>query len=241
MTISRTDAAMNVGPPMSARPAGYRPALSPALASTNENSPICAITNPLAAATESGYPIASAAPAVMTTLRIRTIATATRIERQVSQSRTGTSSSIPTETKNIALKRICSGMISPKACWLKRLSLTTNPARNAPSERLTPARLVNHAVPKQIATTASRNSSGEQVRATRSSSGGMTRRATASTMAMMPSALASAMTMSAAEPTAASQHRDEQDHHDDGEVLKDQQAERDLPQVVSLSPRPRGA
>ena len=60
---------------------------------------------------------------------------------------------MPTETKNVALKRICSGRISPSACWLKRLSLTTSPARKAPSDRLTPARLVRNAVPKQIAMT----------------------------------------------------------------------------------------
>ena len=49
---------------------------------------------------------------------------------------------MPTETKNVALNSIWSGRISPSAYSLKRLSLTTSPARNAPSERLTPARLV---------------------------------------------------------------------------------------------------
>ena len=107
---------------------------------------------------------------------------------------------MPTETKNVALKRICSGMISPKAWWLNRLSLTSRPARNAPSDRLTPATLVSQAVPKQIAMTVRRKSSGEQVRATRSSSGGISRRATSSTARMIASALPSAQTIASADP-----------------------------------------
>ena len=107
---------------------------------------------------------------------------------------------MPTETKNVALKRICSGSTSPSACWLKRLSLTTRPARKAPSDRLTPARLVRKAVPKQMAMTVSRNSSGEQVRATCSSTIGIRRRAISSTAAMMSPALASAQAIAPAEP-----------------------------------------
>ena len=107
---------------------------------------------------------------------------------------------MPTETKNVALKRICSGMISPNAWWLNRLSLTSRPARNAPSDRLTPATLVSQAVPKQIAMTVSRKSSGEHVRATRSSSGGINRRATSSTARMIASALPSAQMMASADP-----------------------------------------
>ena len=135
---------------------------------------------------------------------------------------------MPTETKNVALKRICSGMISPKAWWLKRLSLTTRPARKAPSDRLTPARLVSQAVPRQMAITVSRKSSGEQVSATRSSSGGISRRATTSTATISASALPSAQTICAARSTLTAEHRHDQHHDDDREVLEDQQAERHL-------------
>ena len=110
------------------------------------------------------------------------------------------SSSMPTDTKKAALKRIWSGRISPSACWLNRLSLTTRPARNAPRERLTPARLVRNAVPKQMAMTESRNSSGEHVRATCSRTSGMSLRAIRSTATMIPPALASAQTTSLPEP-----------------------------------------
>ena len=85
---------------------------------------------------------------------------------------------MPTDTKKVALNRISRGRISPSACWLKRLSLTSRPARKAPRERLTPARLVRYAVPKHTAMTVRRKSSGEQVRATTSRSRGMSRRAT---------------------------------------------------------------
>ncbi|CAM4174021.1 hypothetical protein NOGI109294_26475 [Nocardiopsis gilva] len=43
------------------------------------------------------------------------------------------------DTKNTALNRICSGMISLSACALCRDSLSTIPAKNAPSASLTPA------------------------------------------------------------------------------------------------------
>jgi hypothetical protein len=54
-------------------------------------------------------------------------------------SRKPRSSSIPTETKNAALKMICSGRISTSACELKRDSETSRPARKAPSDTETPA------------------------------------------------------------------------------------------------------
>ena len=127
---------------------------------------------------------------------------------------------MPTETKNVALKRIWSGRISPSACWLKRLSLTTRPARKAPSDRLTPARLVRNAVPRQMAMTVSRKSSGEQVRATCSSTIGIRRRAISSTATMIAPALPSAQTISAPSRRAA-EHRHQQHHHDDREVLED--------------------
>lgn len=105
------------------------------------------------------------------------------------------STSIPIETKNVALNRICRGSTSPSACELWRDSLTTSPARNAPRATLTPASEVNQAVPSPIATTVSRNTSGEQVRATRSSNGGITFRAITSTTASTPSAVPRARTM----------------------------------------------
>ena len=135
---------------------------------------------------------------------------------------------MPTDTKNVALKRICSGMISPKAWWLKRLSLTTRPARKAPSDRLTPAMLVSQAVPRQMAMTVRRKSSGAQVSATRSSSGGISRRATTSTATMSPSAFDQRPDNLRARSALAAEHRHDQDHDDDREVLEDQQAERHL-------------
>ena len=56
-------------------------------------------------------------------------------------------------------------------------------------------------MPKQIAITVRRNSSGKHVRATRSSSGGIRRRATSNTR-MIASALPSAGNKSAADPPA---------------------------------------
>jgi len=61
------------------------------------------------------------------------------------------------------------------------------------SAGLTPARLVRYVVPKQMAITVRRKSSGEQVRATDSSTFGMSRRATTSTRAMRTPAFARAV------------------------------------------------
>ena len=95
-------------------------------------------------------------------------------------------------------------------------------------------------MPKQIAMTVSRKSSGEQVRATCSSSGGIRRRATSSTATMMAAALPSAQTMSRADPPPPAEHRHEQHHHDDREVLEDQQAEA-RPGRAALLVSPRSA
>ncbi len=110
------------------------------------------------------------------------------------------SSSSPIETKKVALKTICSGRISLSACWPKRLSWITSPARKAPSETLTPARLVRYAVPKQIAITVIRKISGEQVRATTSSNIGISRRAKIRIAAMIATATPSAPRISQIEP-----------------------------------------
>ena len=110
------------------------------------------------------------------------------------------SSSIPTDMKKAALNRIWRGRISPSACWLNRLSLTITPARKAPSERESPARLVSQAVPKQIATTLKRNSSCEHVRATSSSTGGMRRRAKSRAKTMIAAAVSSAKATSTPDP-----------------------------------------
>ena len=83
-------------------------------------------------------------------------------------------------------------------------------------------------MPKQIATTVSRNTSGEQVRATISSSGGISRRATTSTTATISAALASAQSELAGRSCLAAEHRDEQHHEHDRQVLEEQHAERDL-------------
>ena len=107
---------------------------------------------------------------------------------------------MPTETKNVALKRVCSGSISLIAFCENLLSLTTMPARNAPRETLTPARLVRYAVPKQIAITLKRNISGEQTFDIISRSLGMSLRAAIKTTAIIAAALASAMAICAFEP-----------------------------------------
>lgn len=98
-------------------------------------------------------------------------------------------------------KSIWSGSVSLSACCEKRLSLTINPARNAPSERLTPARLVKYAVPKQMAITVKRNNSGEHVKATDSRIFGITRLATTSTSSIMPMAVPSAVAICPSPPS----------------------------------------
>ena len=83
---------------------------------------------------------AAAAPAVSALATSTTTAapsTRTALSRTKPRSR-----SIPTETKNTALKIICSGSTSARTWVLARLSLMTRPARKAPSETLTPASAV---------------------------------------------------------------------------------------------------
>src|SRR3546814_8853733 len=48
------------------------------------------------------------------------------------------SNSMPTETKNSTAKASCSGNESAAALWLKRDSLSTTPAKKAPSAKETP-------------------------------------------------------------------------------------------------------
>ncbi len=49
---------------------------------------------------------------------------------------------VPDDDRRVDDGAICSGRISANACVLARLSLTTSPARNAPSDTLTPTSAV---------------------------------------------------------------------------------------------------
>jgi hypothetical protein len=197
--MSSTVAAMNAWSPSSPSPNGDRPPSRPMPSSTNENSPTWASISPTARARPSGRRSTSSPTVVARVLTARTASTTkATIGRWVTTN--PTSSSIPTETKKAALNRVWRGRISPRAWCSKWLSDTISPARNAPRETLTPARLVNQAVPKQIATVVSRNTSGEQVRATDSRTRGMTRRAPTITTRMMSPALATAHSRSRASP-----------------------------------------
>ena len=74
------------------------------------------------------------------------------------------SNSMPTETKNSTAKASRSGSDSSAACWLSSDSLSTIPAKNAPSAKETPnSSAAPKATPSAIARTASLNSSREPV------------------------------------------------------------------------------
>ena len=88
---------------------------------------------------------------------------------------------MPTETKNSTANASCSGNEFDAALWLRSDSLSTMPAKNAPSANETPNSLAApNAMPTDSARTASVNSSRDPVRAACRSSHGMTRGPTTS-------------------------------------------------------------
>ena len=201
-SIDTTAAAMNSPTPRPPAPPGVRPAAAPVCSSTNANSPTCAVSSPAAPATPQRAP-ASLTPAAVTAAFTTSSASTQPSTGSGFCHRNAGSSRMPTLAKNTAEKSTCSGSTSPKAWWLKRLSEMSSPARKAPSARLTPASEVTYASPKHTATSVSRNTSAEQVRATFSISGGTSRRAPSSTSATMPPALASAHRRPSAPPPPA--------------------------------------
>ncbi len=89
--------------------------------------------------------------------------------------------SMPTETKNSTAKASRSGRESLAALWLSSDSLSSMPAKNAPSANDTPNSIAEpNATPSAIASTDRVNSSREPVPAMRSRIHGMTRRPTTS-------------------------------------------------------------
>src|SRR5687768_4140702 len=93
-----------------------------------------------------------------------------------SSSTTEGSNSIPTDTKNNTANASFSGSESAAARWLKSDSLSTTPAKNAPSASETSNSSAEpYAIPRAIASTARVNSSPEPVRLTRVSNHGTKR------------------------------------------------------------------
>ena len=145
------------------------------------------------------------------------------------------SKSMPTETKNSTAKASRIGSASAAARRLNSERPTTMPARNAPSAIDTPNSMADPtAMPRASTSTVSVNSSRERVPATRSSSQGMawppTRNVKATRAAILSAATPSACAMPAAPAPPAAEQGREQDEHDDGEqVLDDQPADGDVP------------
>ena len=117
------------------------------------------------------------------------------------------SNSMPTETKNSTAKASRIGSESCAAWWLNSDSLSSMPAKNAPSAKLTPNSSAEpNATPIAIDNTASVNSSREPVPAMRSSTHGIALRPTismkATKAATLPKVIASALAISPA-PTSS--------------------------------------
>src|SRR5690606_17909932 len=92
---------------------------------------------------------------------------------------------MPTETKNNTAKASRNGNVSLAAWWLNSDSLSSMPAKNAPSANDTPNNSAEpNATPSAIASTHNVNSSREPVPATRSRIHGITRLPTRSISAM---------------------------------------------------------
>ncbi len=132
----------------------------------NENSPIWARLAEIVQAVDDGWPnirtIRKAAADLPMTM-MNTVASS----GSGSRSTIVGSTSMPTETKNSTAKASRSGSVSCAARWLSSDSLRIMPAKNAPSANDTSNRTAApKAMPSEIASTASRNSSREPVCAT---------------------------------------------------------------------------
>ena len=155
--------------------------------------------------------------------------------------RTAGSKTMPTLTKNSTAKASRSGSASRPARWLSSDSLSTMPARNAPSASETPnASAEPNEMPRAIARMLSVNSSREPARTTSCSSRGTIFVPTSSMNATNSAAWPSASATSTGAGTIAQQGRDAlaaafarehgQQHEDDDreDVLDDQPANRDV-------------
>ena len=135
--------------------------------------------------------MAVAATALPTTMTASTSATCIGFSMMILGSK-----SMPTETKNSTAKASCIGMDSAAARWPKRDSLSTTPAKKAPSASDTPKTCAEaKAMPMATASTDRVKSSREPVRATCCSSQGTTRgpstMASVTKAATLPSVMAS--------------------------------------------------
>ena len=157
----------------------------------NENSPICARLAAMVSAISLDLPSIRTTAQAASDLPTMMIASVSSTSSGCSSRIIG-SNSMPTETKNSTANASRSGSESSAALWPCGDSLSSMPAKNAPSANDTPnSSAAPKAMPIAQASTHRVNSSREPVPATRSSTQGSTRRPTISISATKPPTLAS--------------------------------------------------
>ncbi len=167
-----------------------------------ENSPICARLVEMVSAVPVGWPNAR-------TIRNAASDLPTVMVRKVARTCHGCairiigSNNMPTDTKNNTANASRSGSESLAALWLSSDSLSSMPAKNAPSANDTPNNVADtNATPSAMPSTARVNSSREPVAATFSNDQGITRRP------MTSIAATNATILSKVTPSAASSEGD---------------------------------